>query len=199
MTNKTLASACCTLLLGLLILVPIASWVMLALGMSVHNILCAEGYRWVWMHADECLAPAYLVPVIALVIAWGCVQCSGVLNVLFSRYRTVNERLGLTSFLVVFLLLFLWFLVPVFRVDSAMRSVTGLLFPSPWFSCAPYLLSGIMFLASFSFMLFTSKERFPLLIGRLLSSGISRYALWLINLSLLNFLIEIIKYVFHAE
>jgi len=183
------------MLLALLVLVSIASWVMLAMGMSVHNILCAEGYRWVWMHAKDYLAPSYLVPVLAMVISVGCLQSCGIYEVLLRKRRTVNEKLGLIAASVVFMLLMLWFMVPVFNVNSAMRSVTGQLFPSPWFACAPYLLSGIIFLSVLSFSLFVNKERFYLQVGRLLSAGISRYALWLVNLSLLNFLIEITKYI----
>lgn len=193
--NRRLSSAFCTLLLLLLVLVPVASWVLGALDMPIHNVLCAEGYRWVWLHATDCLAPPYIIPVIALFVMLGSVRASGLLNVLRRKRRTVNEKLGLLASSVTFALLFSAFLVPVFKVESAMRSVTGHLFPSPWFSCAPYTLSTIVFITMMTYAVLAKKESFYLLVGQLLSAGVSRYGLWIINLSLLNFLIEIIKYI----
>lgn len=169
---------------------------MQALSFPVHNVLCAEGYRWIWLNAGRLLLPSYMSPLLAVIISIGCLQFSGMKHVLRSKRRTVDERLGFTLSLIVFALLFTAFLVPVFRVESAMRSVTGHLFPSPWFECMPYTLSAIIFLTTYSYCLVTRKESFYHIAGMLLHSGISRYALWLVNFSLLNLVYEISDYAF---
>lgn len=197
MTNKRpLASIVCTVLLVLLVALPVSSWVMLAMGMPVNNVLCAEGYRWLWLHTYECLAPSYILPVLALVVLAGCVLASGIVTAVRRTHRTVNEKMGLTAATTIFIVLFAGFMVPVFRVDSAMRSVTGHLFPSPWFSSVPYLLCVITFLSMLSYCLLARRERFHIIVGMLLSEGLQRFGLWLINISLLNFLVEIGKYIF---
>ncbi len=195
MNRRWLSSVLCTVLLGMLVVVPVASWVMDALSMPVNNVLCAEGFRWLALHALEFLTPSYIAPVIALVIAWGCVESSGFVGLLRRGRRTVNENLGVITASTVFVLLFLVFLVPIFNVHSAMRSVTGQLFPSPWFICAPLTLSVIVFLSMLSFCLFARKESIWRLTGFLLSAGISRHIMWIIDLSILNLLIEIVRYV----
>lgn len=194
--NRLLSSVVCAILLCLIVIIPIMSWVMLAIGMDVNNVLNAEGYRWIWIHIDSLLAPSYLVPIIAFFIMVGSVKASGIIQVILRNHRTVNEKLGIIAASAVFGLLFMALLVPVFNVHSAMRSVTGQLFPSPWFSCSPYAISAIVFLAMLTFALFAKKDRFYHVIGDLLSEGISCYALWLVDISLANFIFEIIKFIY---
>lgn len=192
--NKTIASLLCTLLLSLLLIAVIASWVMAVMGMEVHNVLSPEGYRWICLHALECLTPPYLAPCIALVISVGCLHYSGVVSMMRRKRRTVNENLGLIAGTTAFLVLSCPIIVPVFKINSALRSVTGQLIPSPWFHSLPFSLSLIVFLSTLCYCLFARKERFYRTVGSLVSTGVSRYALWLVDLSLLNFLIEIVKY-----
>lgn len=197
MTSKfSLSSVVCTILLFMVVVLPVSSWVMQALGMPVHNLLCGEGYRWLCLHSFELFAPSYILPIFALIISVGCIQSSGILLTLQRSHRTVNEKLGLIAASTISLVLFLGFMVPVFRVDSAMRSVTGQLFPSPWFNCAPYAISAIAFLAMLGYCVLARKERFHFLVGQLLSHGISCYGLWLVNISLFNLLMEMGRYVF---
>lgn len=195
MTNKPFSAILCTLLIALLLLSAITSWVMAAMGVEVQNLLCAEGYRWICLHALELLTPKHLGSFIACFIILGYVESTGVINVIRRKHRTVNEKLGLTVSFILFFILLSPVIVPVLKVNSALRSVTGQLYPSPWATGLPFTLSLILFFTSLCFCLFVHKENFFTMVGRLLSTGISRYALWLIDLSLLNLLVETVKYI----
>lgn len=192
---KRLSSAFCFLLLALLLLVPILSWVAAAMDLSVQNLLCAEGFRWLSLHALECLTPPVLAPIIAGFIALGCIEGCGIVGIMRRSHRTVNERIAVIASAIVFGILFMAFLVPAFKSNSELRSVTGQLYPSPWFTSIPFVLTLIIFLSSLSFGLFARHESPFRLPGILLSRGVSRYALCLIDLSLLSLLIQIIGYV----
>lgn len=195
MLRNTLPSVLCTLILCSLLLVSIASWVMAVLGMDVCNVLSPEGYRWVCLHVMSSLMPAYLSPLIALVVIVGCIEHSRIVKVLLKDQHTVNEKLGLITAFVAFFILSSPVVVPVFKVKSALRSVTGQLLPSPWFYSMPFALSLIVFLSTLFFCLFAYKDNFFRLVGSLLSAGISRYAIWLVDFSLFSLLVDIIRYV----
>lgn len=193
---KRLSSAISLLLLVLLFLVPIFSWVAAAMGLPVQNLLCAEGFRWLSLHALEHLTPPILGPVIAGVIALGSLDASGILDAYRRSHRTANERIGHIAALVTFGILLAAFLVPVFKSGSELRSITGHLYPSPWFTSIPFALSIIIFLSTLCYGLFARHEHPLRLPGTLLSRGVTRHALWLIDVSLLSLLIQIIGYIF---
>ena len=195
MTNRRLSSLFTTVLLCLLLFVPVCSWILVAMGLEVHSILCAEGFRWLCMNVMQMLAPSWLLPILAFTVGLGCIQSSGIVGIWRRERKTVGERIGFIAFTSVLLILLAAFLVPVFKSDSELRSVTGHLFPSPWLTGAPFALSVIVFLSSLSFCLFARKEPFVRLTAQLLSAGFSRQAGWLVNLSLLNLLIELIRYI----
>lgn len=165
------------------------------MDLPVQNILCADGFRWLSLHALECLTPPILGPVIALVIALGGIDACGISSALRRSHRTVNERIAIVASGVFFSILLMAFLVPVFKSDSELRSITGQLYPSPWFTSIPFALSLILFLSTLCYGLFARHESPLRLPGILLSRGVSRHAPWLIDISLLSLLIHIIGYI----
>lgn len=192
---KRPSSLISSLLLALLLIVPILSWVVAAMGLPVQNVLCADGFRWLSLHALECLTPPILGPFIAGVIALGCIEGCGILAALRRSHRTVNERIGHVAATSVFIIFLLAFLVPVFKSNSELRSITGQLYPSPWFTSIPFALSLIVFFSTLCYGLIARHESRLRLPGILLSRGISRHAIWLVNLSMLNLLVELLRYI----
>lgn len=192
--NRPISAFVCTLLIALLILYAIASWVMAAIGFEVQNLLCPEGYRWICLHALEALMPKYLASVVAFIVIVGYIEESRIAEVLYRKHRTVNEKVGITVSVILFFILSSPIVVPIVKVNSALRSITGQLYPSPWAAGLPFTLSIVLFFTVLCFCLFSRKDNFFIIIGKLLSTGISRHALWIVDLSLLNLLIEIVKY-----
>lgn len=192
---QRIASIISAILLVLLLLLPVCSWVWGAMGFAVQNMICAEGFRWICMHARELLLPQWLAYAFAFFIGLGCIQFSGIISAL-QRRRTVNEKLGIICATSVFLILFSPVVVPIFKVSSALRGVTGTLYPSPWFAGLPFALSIIIFFSMVSYSLFAHKKRPYHVVADLLSAGISHYAIWLVNLSMINLLMGMINYIF---
>lgn len=107
-------------------------------GVSVRSLLAADGVRWFFNTFTANVTSAPLAWLVLLSIAWGAVRASGLHSALSSRkaFRTLSyrSRHALASAFAVVLLMLLCVILLAFIPHALLLSVTGGLFPSPFFN-----------------------------------------------------------------
>jgi aminobenzoyl-glutamate transport protein len=129
---------------GVLVLV---SWLLSATQTEgVMSLLSSEGLRWFFGSFVSMLVSPFLVWLLLLAMAGGCLWQSGVLHMTTNGYR---ERVALRITLVL-LLLYVLVVVALTAVPHALLlSATGRLFPSPFsHAIVPILSFGILLLSA---------------------------------------------------
>lgn len=125
------------------LLLIIASWLLAATNTEgVHSLLSTEGVRWFFGNFTAMVASKWLVWLLLLAMAGGCMWQSGLL----SRGQGFRERLALRT-TVVLLVLYVAVVLLLTVVPHAMLlSATGQLFPSPFSrALVPIVAFGLLF------------------------------------------------------
>lgn len=177
-TRKRLALLAFALMVAETLLI-ILSWLLSATRMEgVRSLLSSEGIRWFFGSFESIVASPLLVWLILLLIAFGCLQKSGLAS-FFSLHlppSTFRDKLALRVSLV-FLLIYLIILALLTLTPHAiLLSATGHLFPSAF---SRSLISAISFgicLISVTFGLVSGRLRSLTDILDALSSGIAHGA-----------------------
>jgi len=190
---KRIAEILCLVELLLLILFPIGAWVASMLGADIVNLVSEEALRWLFQHGPEELISVHLALLILFIAAVGAVQECGIITVMRHhehRYQRRALRVSLGCFLFITLLL----LTPVVMRQSALLSVTGSLIPSPWLYGFPLAMCVNVIVSSILFAAFNRTLHGIFSITHLLSAGISRYGLLVVDFMMASLLVAIIKY-----
>ena len=119
------------------------SWILSAMRVDgVRSLLSGEGVRWFFGHFTSMVASPWLAWLVLLLMAFGCLQKSGLIGLPHTSYR---DRMAL-RLTVVFLVLYVGVLLWLTVVPHAvLLSSTGSLFPSPFSrSIVPVLSFGII-------------------------------------------------------
>ena len=119
------------------------SWILSAVRVDgVRSLLSGEGVRWFFGHFTSMVASPWLAWLVLLLMAFGCLQKSGLIGLPHTSYR---DRMAL-RLTVVFLVLYVGVLLWLTVVPHAvLLSSTGSLFPSPFSrSIVPVLSFGII-------------------------------------------------------
>ena len=122
------------------------SWILSAMRVEgVRSLLSGEGVRWFFGHFTTMVASPWLACLVLLLVAFGCLQKSG----LFSRPHTsYRDRLALRV-TVVFLIIYVGVVLLLTAIPHAvLLSSTGNLFPSPFsHSIVPILSFGVILIS----------------------------------------------------
>ena len=127
----------------------LVSWILSAMRVEgVRSLLSGEGVRWFFGHFTTMVGSPWLACLVLLLVAFGCLQKSG----LFSRPHTsYRDRLALRV-TVVFLVIYVGVVLLLTAIPHAvLLSSTGNLFPSPFSHSIVPILSFGMILISVSF------------------------------------------------
>ena len=173
----------CLVLLLAEVLLFILSWLLSATRMEgVRSLLSSEGIRWLFGSWQTIFASPLLVWLLLCLIAWGCLQKSGVVS-LFSLHRppspfhlSYRDKVALRvslAFLVIYVVIIaLLTLTP----HAILLSATGSLFPSAFSrSLVPVVCFGVC-LVSVTFGLLSGRLRSLGDIVEALSTGIAQGA-----------------------
>ena len=146
MNLKKLFTAAVVVLLLCEVLLILLSWTLSAtMTDGVRSLLSEEGVRWLFGSYTDMLQSQWLVWLLLLSMAAGCLWGSGLLTELRTFYHSYRIRFALRLTLV-FLLVYVAVIIMLTAVPHAsLLSVTGSLWPSP-FSRAliPVLSFGIV-------------------------------------------------------
>ena len=122
------------------------SWILSAMRVEgVRSLLSSEGVRWFFGHFTTMVGSPWLACLVLLLVAFGCLQKSG----LFSRPHTsYRDRLALRV-TVVFLIIYVGVVLLLTAIPHAvLLSSTGNLFPSPFsHSIVPILSFGVILIS----------------------------------------------------
>lgn len=122
------------------------SWILSAMRIEgVRSLLSGEGVRWFFGHFTTMVGSPWLACLVLLLVAFGCLQKSG----LFSRPHTsYRDRLALRV-TVVFLIIYVGVVLLLTAIPHAvLLSSTGNLFPSPFsHSIVPILSFGVILIS----------------------------------------------------
>lgn len=122
------------------------SWILSAMRVEgVRSLLSGEGVRWFFGHFTTMVGSPWLACLVLLLVAFGCLQKSG----LFSRPHTsYRDRLALRV-TVVFLIIYVGVVLLLTAIPHAvLLSSTGNLFPSPFsHSIVPILSFGVILIS----------------------------------------------------
>lgn len=156
------------------VLLVILSWLLSATRMEgVRSLLSSEGIRWFFGSWQSIIASPLLVWLLLLLIAWGCLQKSGVVPSTFhTSHSTFRDKLAFRVSLV-FLAIYLVILALLTLTPHAiLLSATGHLFPSAFSrSLVPVIAFGVC-LVSVTFGLVSGRLRSLTDILEALSTGI---------------------------
>ena len=122
-------------------LLPFLSWVMSALGVPCRSILDAEGLRWLFRHASDCLHSRLVMFALCCLMMQGVIAKS--LLPLGKTFRNPRFFRYTAVYAVVFIAIILAAIAP----DSSLLSIMGGIAGSPF-------LDGLLFLGWFSFIVF---------------------------------------------
>ena len=140
-SKKVLAMIGLGLVFGEIALV-LLSWILSAAGVEgVRSLLSTEGVRWFFGNFTQMVGDTPLVWLLVLLIAFGCLQQSGLL----SMQKSFRDRLALRV-AVVLLVAYVGIILLLTVVPHAiLLSATGHLFPSAFSrSLVPILAFGVM-------------------------------------------------------
>ena len=122
------------------------SWILSAMRVEgVRSLLSGEGVRWFFGHFTTMVGSPWLACLVLLLVAFGCLQKSG----LFTRPHTsYRDRLALRV-TVVFLIIYVGVVLLLTAIPHAvLLSSTGNLFPSPFsHSIVPILSFGVILIS----------------------------------------------------
>lgn len=164
MNNKVRAFVVCLVVAALL---PFVSWVLSALGVPCRSILDADGLRWLFRHASDCLHSRLVMFALCCLMMQGVIKESGILPL--GRAFLDQKFLRYTA---VYAVVFLTILFAAAKPGSPLLSITGGIVGSP-------LMDGLLFLGWFSFIVFclcyghTKREPW----WRMLTHGIRSHSL----------------------
>ncbi|MCR5819573.1 MAG: AbgT family transporter [Bacteroidaceae bacterium] len=144
MTNNTalhtrLAHGLIISLFCSMLLLILGSWVLSMVGVSVNNIISSEGLRWFFRQRFVPLETQVISVVLLIMICLGAITDSGLwkdLCLLVNRnQRPLNMRQRRALFAVLVLLIFsiFAFIFLIMSPSAILLSVTGHLWPSPFF------------------------------------------------------------------
>ena len=125
------------------VVLVLVSWLLSAtLTEGVTSLLSSEGMRWFFGSFVSMLVSKWLVWLLLLSMAGGCLWQSGLLHISLNGYR---ERIAFRTTVVLFLLYVLVIVALTAVPHALLLSATGRLFPSP-FSRAfvPFVAFGIL-------------------------------------------------------
>lgn len=150
MKNKILAYA--ALMLGILeVVLVLASWMLSILlpESGIRSMLGGQGIRWFLGGFSDMIATHWLVSILLVSIALGCMRESG-LGQIFRMTRPLHyrERIALMLVLSLFIVYIIAFGLLAFIPHAVLLSVSGELFPSPFSSSVvPVASFGVLFLS----------------------------------------------------
>ena len=140
----------CTLALAEALLV-LLSWILSAtMTEHVHSLLSSEGIRWFFGSFSAMLASPWLVWLLLLAMAGGCLWQSGILLPLTSHpsLLTYRHRMALRTTVGIVVLYVLAILALTVVPHAVLLSATGQLFPSPFSRALVPIVSFGVLLAS---------------------------------------------------
>ena len=125
------------------VVLVLVSWLLSAtLTEGVTSLLSSEGMRWFFGSFVSMLVSKWLVWLLLLSMAGGCLWQSGLLKVSLNGYR---ERIAFRTTLILFLLYVLIIVALTAVPHAQLLSATGRLFPSPFSrALVPIVAFGIL-------------------------------------------------------
>ena len=140
----------CTLALAEVLLV-LLSWILSAtMTEHVHSLLSSEGIRWFLGSFSAMLASPWLVWLLLMAMAGGCLWQSGILPPLTSHpsLLTYRHRMAFRTTVVIVVLYVVAILALTVVPHAVLLSATGQLFPSPFSRALVPIVSFGVLLAS---------------------------------------------------
>lgn len=134
------------MLLGAELLLFILSWLLSATRMEgVRSLLSSEGIRWFFGSFTEMVASPLLVWLLLGLIAYGCLNRSGLLSITQSKFSiSYRQRVALRVALVFLVIYVVMIALLTLMPHAILLSATGSLFPSAFSrSLIPILAFGI--------------------------------------------------------
>ena len=134
------------MLLGAELLLFILSWLLSATRMEgVRSLLSSEGIRWFFGSFTEMVASPLLVWLLLGLIAYGCLNRSGLLSITKSQFTiSYRQRVALRVALVFLIIYVIMIALLTLTPHAILLSATGSLFPSAFSrSLIPILAFGI--------------------------------------------------------
>ncbi|MBO7139700.1 MAG: AbgT family transporter [Prevotella sp.] len=134
------------MLLGAELLLFILSWLLSATRMEgVRSLLSSEGIRWFFGSFTEMVASPLLVWLLLGLIAYGCLNRSGLLSITKSQFTiSYRQRVALRVALVFMFIYVVMIALLTLMPHAILLSATGSLFPSAFSrSLIPILAFGI--------------------------------------------------------
>lgn len=128
------------------VVLVLLSWLLSAtMTEGIRSLLSSEGMRWFFGSFVSMLESPWLVWLLLLAMAGGCLWKSGLLSMGLSGYR---ERVALRITIAIFLLYVLLVVALTAVPHALLLSATGQLFPSPFSrALVPILSFGILLLS----------------------------------------------------
>lgn len=208
---KRLLNYICVIELLLFIAIPLIVWIAAVLGAEVNNLVSEEALRWFFRQATDMLLTNHLALLILFLTAVGATSESGLLNHLWlfiKSHATLDKekrklfssqipphRKAFQYSVVLFVILHFIQLSPALFRTPTLLSISGHLLPSsPWLSGFPLTLTVIFFLTSLCYA--TASNRISSVddVSALLTAGMSRYTILIVDIIMGGLLYHIIKY-----
>ena len=148
--RRLFAYLVCTLALAEVLLV-LLSWILSAtMTEHVHSLLSSEGIRWFFGSFSAMLASPWLVWLLLLAMAGGCLWQSGILSPLTSHLSPLSyrHRMAFRTTVVIVGLYVVAILALTVVPHAVLLSATGQLFPSPFSRALVPIVSFGVLLAS---------------------------------------------------
>ncbi len=188
MKTDRLVTLILLLLTAALLLLPLVSWIASLAGTDVRNLLSGEGLRWMFLHGGS-LPFGYLTSLtIITVITIGAYSYVGLPE---ARYTTTSFRLTLLLATLFDILL----LLALFHPRSPLISLTGRLFPSPFFYGFPFALCIGLLLTSLFYGILARRLTTASALVTFMTTGLQRYPRIIILVMIATALYHTLQYI----
>ena len=196
--RKIMAYVALTLVLALLVLV-LASWLLSAtVGGGIRSMLSAEGIRFFCGGFCDMLQKPLLIWLLLLFMAWGCVQRSGLTDILCRKEKAGGrvQRRHLLAVMIIVAVSVGIVLLLTCMPHAVLLSATGGLWPSPFSSALVPMVALCTIVAGVAYGLLERRFTTVIDIFSSLSDGIAQCAPWLVLYVLAMQLVDSFRFVF---
>lgn len=182
------SSAILLFLLFLVVVLPIASWMLAAFGYPVHSLLSDEGLRWNFRYALNNLFSPQACQSVVLLMA-----VTSIYQVCRSGRVTYHVGLYVTLAVLSVVAFFLW--LALSNGSPLLNVVGGILPGSPLLEGAPLMFSFILWLWCFLCAYFSRQLQSLSDFTGILCYALSHYAEWVVCVFLFSYIIRVIRYI----
>jgi aminobenzoyl-glutamate transport protein len=188
-TKRPLVGLLLAVTLLVAIALPFVSWILSALGQPVGSLLSDDGLRWLFIHLPD---PFFNYWVLVALCAFS--SLASLQYVRWGQSESPQHSALMVSFALA-LFIDILLLLAAFHSRSPLISLSGRLYPSPFFHGLPFVVCFGLMLVAYVYGVLTHRITNLSSFSDFLSSGFRLYGDWMVLVMLLSFIFHCLRYI----